>query len=177
MPRVEQEADRVRLAAGALDLPVDVELVARHLSIPVLYEPFQGEKNDISGILYRDADRTVIGVNSANTWTRQRFTIAHEIGHYLLHKGQRGLHVDRTVYLQFRDERSATAVDRDEIQANAFAAELLMPRSALTSDLLRAHAERSNTEDEFIDQLAKTFGVSRQAMNYRLVNVGILSPR
>lgn len=177
MKRAEEEANRIRRNAGQLVHPVDVDAIAQHLGVPVVREPFQSDLAEISGVLYQKDGRAVIGVNAAHAPTRQRFTVAHEIGHFVLHKGASALHVDRSISLRFRDARASQAVDADEIAANAFAAELLMPRELLTTELLAKWVRRAETESDFIDGLAKEFTVSHQAMTHRLVNLGILTPQ
>ena len=103
--------------------PLAVEEIARARGIEVVFDPLESTE-DMSGFYLRDGDRRVIGVNSAHPRVRQRFTIAHELGHALLHDVQ-GLHLDQA--FKFRDSRSAMAVDPEEMDANAFAAALLMP--------------------------------------------------
>jgi Zn-dependent peptidase ImmA (M78 family) len=127
-------------------------------------------------MLFRDDELTVIGVNSLHPKMRRRFTIAHELGHCLLHKGME-TYLDRSVRLNFRDERSALAVDRNEIEANAFAAELLMPRPAFTRVLLETAHRDSQSDRQFLKNLATLFEVSGQAMEHRLVNLNVLAPR
>ena len=123
-------------------------------------------------MLFRDNDRTIIGVNSAHSSTRQRFTIAHEIGHLFLHKGK--LFVDTPV--SFRDAKSSSATDRGEIEANAFAAELLMPRDMVITEVQKRLAKNTRLSSEsLIEELAEVFTVSQQAIEYRLKNLGILS--
>jgi Zn-dependent peptidase ImmA (M78 family) len=78
---------------------------------------------DISSVLFRDADRIVIGINARHASTRQRFTIAHECGHLLLHTG-RDLYIDRGFIVRSRDTTSAEVTNVEEIEANAFAAEI-----------------------------------------------------
>jgi Zn-dependent peptidase ImmA (M78 family) len=70
-------------------------------------------------------------------FVRQRFTIGHELGHLTLHHGH-DLILERLVRLNFRDATSSTANDEEEIEANHFAAELLMPH-----DFLRAQPQHS----------------------------------
>src|SRR5947207_958730 len=103
--------------------PVPVEEIARELGVRVSFEHFDPE---ISGILYRDGSNAVIAVQATHPKTRQRFTIAHEIGHLRLHKG-RPMFVDRSVRVDRRDENASLGIDPDEIEANSFAAALLMP--------------------------------------------------
>src|SRR6266540_4610765 len=107
--------------------PVPVEEIARQLGARLSFEHFGP---DVSGILYRDASNAVIGVNATHAKTRQRFTIAHEIGHLHLHEG-RPMFVDRSVRVDRRDANAALGLDPDEIDANSFAAALLMPQDMI----------------------------------------------
>ncbi len=65
---------------------------------------------------------------------RQRFTIAHELGHFFLHRASSTVFVDAAPIF-FRDESSSNGSQREEIEANAFAAELLMPEDAIRQRL------------------------------------------
>ncbi len=153
--------------------PVPVNRIAKAMGAVLCFEPFKGA-DDISGILYRDGDSKIIGINSAHSPTRQRFSIAHEIGHMVLH--ERDLFVDKVVKVNFRDGTSSLAVDREEIAANAFAAELLMPDKFVRTEIVRLFNKKSVLDSEdLINKLAGTFKVSLQAMEYRLNNLGILT--
>lgn len=158
-------------------LPIDVEALAKALNIAVRYEPFD---EDLSGILVKENERTAIGVNSSHAITRQRFTIAHELGHFVL-KHDGSLFVDKTLgsqaFVVRRDGKSSLGSDVLEIQANQFAAELLMPR-ALVSAQVEKRLERKPrlSSDDLISDLARVFLVSPKAMEYRLVNLGSLIP-
>ena len=72
----------------------------------------------------------MIGVNSLHQVHRQRFTMAHECGHLLLHRGKR-VYIDHTfrvnsrALVNNRDGSSASATDPEEIEAKRFAAELV----------------------------------------------------
>jgi Zn-dependent peptidase ImmA (M78 family) len=169
----EERADQILQELGVSAPPVAVEGIAKAHGIPVVYEPFSDHQDDVSGMLLREVDTVVIGINSRHSHTRQRFTLAHELGHYYLHKGN--FHLDRAVQVKFRDATSSMAVDRDEIQANAFAAALLMPKHMFTADILARVARLSSSEEEFVSRLAEVFDVSHQAMQYRLVNLGVTS--
>lgn len=159
-------------------LPIDVERVAQELDILVRYEPFD---EDLSGVLIREPQRTFIGVNSSHAITRQRFTIAHEIGHFVLkHKGD--LFVDRTVRREAviipRDGKSSLGTDLQEVQANRFAAELLMPVKLVSEQITKLLAKTTKpSADTLAGELAQMFKVSSQAMEYRLTNLGYLIPR
>lgn len=174
LDRVRQEAEQLLKAVRCTSPPVDVEAIAKYLGAQVIYEPF-GE--DMSGVLVKEKKGIVIGVNSTHARTRQRFTIAHECGHLRLnHSGD--LFVDRTMRSQstvkMRDKRSSLAIDRDEIEANRFAAELLMPERPLLAEIRRFN-ERGFSGD-LVTELTKVFQVSAQAMEYRLTNLGLFIP-
>jgi Zn-dependent peptidase ImmA (M78 family) len=170
MARAEANAAEVLELCGVTEAPVPVEQVASRLGISIAREPFKG---DISGVLYREGANVVIGVNSSQAPVRQRFTIAHEIGHFRLHPGH-DVHVDRDVKVDFRDDVSSLAVHKGEIEANAFAAELLMPRRLVQQAVVSAATRGSVTKRSLIEELAERFDVSRQAMEFRLVNLGVI---
>lgn len=167
------EAQKLLKSARIDSPPVSVDKIAAKLKAQLTFEPFEG-KDDISGILYRDEKQTVIGINSTHSKARQRFTIAHEIGHLVLHKGE--LFVDQAVRVNFRDKRSSLAEDQQEIEANKFAAELLMPREMIRREVEKCTTKKKvTTEEQLMTELARIFDVSEQAMGYRLFNLGIIS--
>jgi len=158
------------LAAAKVRLPpVPVEQLANFSGADIHYEPFSGE---LSGMVHRQPHgRAVIGVNALHSSTRQRFTIAHELGHLLLHKDEQ-FHIDENSPIGFRSSLSSQAVDSDEIEANQFAAELLMPVPLLNAVIEKIPANTA-TEDA-ITHLSEVFGVSEQAMTFRLSGLGLL---
>jgi Zn-dependent peptidase ImmA (M78 family) len=154
--------------------PVPVEQLARDAGAVISYQPFEAE--DISGLLYRtEGSAPVIGVNSTNPKVRQRFTIGHELGHLALHHGH-DLILERLVRLNFRDATSSTASDQEEIEANQFAAELLMPRELLQHSLTILLQGKPLSDLDVVRRLAKRFEVSQSAMEYRLTSLGMLTP-
>jgi Zn-dependent peptidase ImmA (M78 family) len=155
---------------GILEAPVDVESIARNLGIVVKKTPTD---DDISGFLWMSANsQAIIGVNMLHHPNRQRFTIGHEIGHFILHEFDE-VHVDRAV-VRRRDGSSSRGEDIDEIEANTFAANLLMPVEFLERDLIRFTIFDLH-DDKRITQLAKRYQVSVQAMTNRLVRLGLFS--
>lgn len=166
----ERRAIKVLEKCGINQLPIPVDRIASELGAKVAYEPFEG---DVSGMLVRgNGSGAVIGVNSAHSNTRQRFTVAHEIAHLLIHTG-RPMFVDSFVRVNWRNGES----NQVEMEANAFAAELLMPRR-LIEDQVQQAVERDPTltPEALSKRLARTFKVSPQAMGYRLENLGVLGP-
>lgn len=165
----EKRAIAILEEFGVSEPPTPVEQIARRLGAQLTYEAFDG---DISGMLYRDGETAVIGVNSRHATTRQRFTVAHECGHLLMHKGQ-PMFIDRFARVNWRAGDS----NREEREANAFAAELLMPRDLIEIELERVVAKsRQATLRHVAADLAGRFRVSEEAMTYRLTNLGLLDP-
>ena len=167
----EDRATQLLVETNTVAPPVPVAAIAASQGAQLTYTEFD---EAVSGMLYRESDTVLIGINASHAPTRQRFTIAHEIGHLLMHEG-RPVVVDRLVRvnLNLRDGAST----KEEVEANAFAAALLMPR-----DLIAAEIERFVTQaqglvpHQLVDKLASTFDVSAEAMSYRLENLGILDP-
>ena len=148
--------------------PVPVERLAEIAGAIVRYEPFEGA---LSGLLHRSADRSIIGINSLHPDVRQRFSIAHELGHLLLHEPQ--LQIDEHAFVAFRNPQSSEASNPAEIEANQFAAALLMPEPLLRRCAL---ALGDNPDaSEAIAVLAKQFHVSQDAMTIRLSSLGWLA--
>ncbi len=143
-------------------------MIANHLGIKIEYQSIQ---DDTSGCLLRDKDgNTVIGVNSLHHENRQRFTIAHELGHYLLHKGELTFIDKKFKRINFRGGSSVSTDTVDEIEANRFAGELLMPQEFLIKDILKS----DDIEDGgLIGDLAKRYKVSRQALTIRLTTLNL----
>jgi Zn-dependent peptidase ImmA (M78 family) len=158
--------------------PVDVDELADKLGYQLVYRYF--DDAELSGMVIRDATGNItIGINTLHARVRQRFSVAHEIGHAQRHlvEGEDVI-VDppaRSIYK--RDRRSSLAEDTKEIEANQFAAGLLMPRSFIrdvAKELLRI--PNNLTIASLIDALATTFEVSNQAMKFRLINLGVIEP-
>ncbi len=153
--------------------PVHADYLAKQLKIEVKFEKAD---DDLSGFLFRDPQtkKAIIGVNAAHPENRKRFTVAHELGHYVLHEG-RTIHVDENpkklaFRINLRDEKSAKGDDDDEKEANLFAAELLMPAKFLEKDLKGKDIDL--LDDEQLVDLAAKYKVSVQALSFRLANLG-----
>lgn len=143
--------------------PIDVRHIVQGLGITIKSGNL-GEET--SGLIYREKGSTVVGLNSTQSHQRQRFTLAHECGHFLLHR-EKDLWVDSQ--MMFRS--SAQPKDHRELDANEFAAELLMPREMIMAEQLDVE---SQPVPQIIDRLAKKYDVSIPAMTIRLVNLNLL---
>jgi len=145
--------------------PVPVLELAQSHRINVRFGPLP---DDLSGFLVHEGEKVFIGVNSRHASTRQRFTLAHELGHFVLHPS--GNFVDRKL-IYFRHNRSSQALDPKEVEANQFAAELLMPERFVYRFLKDRIVDLE--DEEFLAGLAKRFSVSTQALTYRLMNLNL----
>lgn len=151
--------------------PVKVENIAKFLGIKISFRPYKGN-SDISGILIRDASQVVIGVNAKHHEHRQRFSVAHEIGHYLLHEGDQ-VFVDREYKVNFRDSNSSLGTNLQEVEANFFASLILIPEDFLINDLKKYEIdiETSDQIEQLAKDLSEKYNVSPTSMMLRLSQV------
>jgi len=144
---------------------INVKKIAKYLRVDVKAEDMDF---DISGLFVIKNNKPHIRYNKGEHSNRQRFTIAHELGHYVLHKESKPIFVDKSEKIMYRDVDSSTGEFRREREANAFAASLLMPKSFIQSLIKKAPKKT----DDIVTYLASKFKVSEQAMNFRLANLG-----
>ena len=135
LTRIRKRIEVLLKRQHVTDPPIPIEEVAKSLGAQVRRSPLDEE---LSGMIYVRKGTPIIGVNSRHHPNRQRFTIAHEIAHLILHRDSivDQIHVDRKFPVLMRDANSATGTERMEIEANRFAAELLMP-TFLLSEVLK----------------------------------------
>lgn len=158
MTRVGYARNMARKLIRQLDItapPVPVEDVADFVGLKVI--PY-GFPKEVSGVLVVSDDVMAIGVNKAHVPVRQRFSIAHEIGHFMLSH-------DDFFFLDFTDStlenlnREETNKDA-EVEANEFAAELLMPTEMVKRDFRPGETNPK--------EMAAAYGVSEQALWIKL---------
>lgn len=162
-------------------IPIDVEHIAALLGIEIVNDYSLGR--DVVGKIEFVNRRPVITINPAQNLypPRRRFTIAHEIGHYILHTSRTG---QAFVDSQTSMNRVQSYWDITESEANHFAACLLMPEGFILQEghrvideFRRREGENSNMPDGlFVERMATRFAVSIEAMDYRLQRLGILAP-
>ena len=167
---IEVRASKLANKYSSTKISVDVKQVAKKLNIELRETSF---KRNISGILYIEKGKGVIGYNKNESEVRQRFTIAHEIGHYLLHRLDREIFYEKEFKL-YRNSKSSTGEEEMEREANAFAAALLMPKDRLQKEIEKIHFDFVSDKDEMLEKLAKSFKVSNQAMMYRILNLRLV---
>jgi Zn-dependent peptidase ImmA (M78 family) len=167
----QQEAARILAQFKTTKPPVPIEKIARGLGAHIRFSPLDDE---ISGMIYIKDGVPIIGVNSLHGPNRQRFTMAHEIGHLILHRDlmSKEVHVDKQFQILRRDYNSASGSERIEIQANQFAAELMMPRELLRQAIGPQAIDIDDSAQ--LKRLALKFKVSEDAMRYRVTNLFLL---
>lgn len=143
----------------------DIVKLVKKLSIKLIPDVFS---DDVSGYFVMKDGHPVISYDSTASPTRIRFTIAHEMGHYILHSKSQPIFVDKTPKVFYRNSASASGEILKEREANAFAAALLMPKALVLEELNKVNFDAV----EAVQSLAKKFNVSDQAMSFRLSNLG-----
>lgn len=161
---IKKITEAVLKNAGVESLPIPVEKIAEGLGMSISYAPSE----EYSGMLVRKKDgsgKVLVGINSAESRERQRFTIAHEVGHFFLHK-------DLDVSVDYRMSYSAPKPPREQ-EADEFAGNLLMPKKLLVSDFDQIISNHSFLETD-LKNLAKKYAVSTEAMRIRLLKLGLI---
>jgi len=134
-----------------LAVPIDVEAAAAGLSLRLVV------KRRMSAEALLALTEKTIYVNGSAPMNRRRFSVAHEIGHYVLdHERER---LDRY------EEETQSGSKVWEAEANYFASALLMPKTELTADRKAGLG---------FDALLSKYIVSREALTIRLSNLKLL---
>jgi Zn-dependent peptidase ImmA (M78 family) len=142
---------------GLRTVPFDIEGVVNALGIEIRKESL---KDDLSGVLRKNLENNKweMLINAKHHPNRQRYTIAHELGHYCLHQHFQTEFEDK---IFFRGGEN----NKEEMQANSFASELLIPENDFRK-MVREGKDK-------IDELAQEFRVSTLALRIRAKNLGM----
>lgn len=142
-------------------LPVDPFLIAERLGLGVHRVPLEP---DVSGMLAKRPDEDPqVYINISDNEKRQRFSCAHEIGHYIK-RVSAGIEDDEWGYIDRRGPLAARGTNPEEIYANQFAAALLMPDARV-----RAMVQEGRT----LASMAAECNVSLEAVAHRIDNLGL----
>jgi len=166
---IEKKAKLLLDKAGLFEVPIDINKVADLLNIEVIEN--DPDDDGLSGALIRNEDKTIIYINKTHSDARKRFTLAHELGHFILHKSEKSFVDGKKTQVLLRANTGGVK-NNMETEANIFAASILMPEfliKKLYGELLFA---KGPNEDDVIIKMSETFKVSYQAMGYRFVNLG-----
>lgn len=138
------------------DCKVNIEGLIKDRGVNLIYDDTLSSNQ--SGYLRKIDNGWVIGVNKRHNTKRQRFTLAHEFAHFVLHKDDGNNSFEDEIF--FRDD-NLTSI---EYAANEFAAAILMPQNLVE--------ECINNDISDIEELANKFDVSVIAMKNRVVSLG-----
>lgn len=162
---IEEMATDTLHRHGLHSIPVDLIALANRLGIKVNNAKFS--EPNLAALLSKRGSNVWILLDEASHPHRKRFSIAHELGHHFLHLETDGEMIDRdTNFFRVNGYGSdETAQERlKEIEANQFAAALLMPERLI----------RQSWQDRpSISKLARLFQVSEEAMGYRIAALGL----
>lgn len=160
------------LAVTSEEFSINIDKIIESLGIQIIEEPMQ---NDCSGKI--DIASKKIYINKNHSENRKRFTKAHELAHFLYsHEGTNHRTQDVNSYTNVKDFEN-------ERVANTVAANILMPRMQvealyevfLSNNNLNVQSPlNSSQKDELYDFMSDKLFVSKSAVSYRLMNLGIL---
>ncbi len=156
--KAQEKAEKVLQANFINEPPVIAEQVARNYGLEIKYCYFKPQHNDVAGFI---DSKGIMIVNAQESAARRNFTIAHELGHYLL-----GHLADPTYGVLYRrpiGESPSTAIEQE---ANCFAANLLVPEQMLKEYIQRFPFATNQ-------QLGNIFGVSSDVIGFRKQNLGL----
>lgn len=167
-----QQRDRIKECANGIlkrylaygDAVERLTKLAKDHGVQVL----EADMYDMSGALKRESGSWKIYINRQDSSTRQIFTLAHELGHFFLHREEDEEFVDGD-FVMNRDEDAKYR--RTEMEANEFAGCMVMPE-----ETIRRRLGERIPDDETVVDLASQFQVSPLAMAIRLRSIGYDMP-
>ncbi|NMB96638.1 MAG: ImmA/IrrE family metallo-endopeptidase [Clostridiaceae bacterium] len=145
--------------------PIDIfSLIHNNDDLTIVFYPMSSR---VSGICIRDGKNKIIGVNSTSTYGRQRFTIAHELYHLFFHEDFKRIVCSTDLEIN---------KDPLEKEADMFASYFLAPYEALSYFIKnKLKKEKHQLDIEDVVKIEQYYGMSRQAILWRLVNDGYIS--
>ena len=164
--RIQQLA--LSVIGEKLRLPIPIKDIIRSQGIKL---KTLDRGDDISGILIIERNNTTIGYMSHEPEVRQRFTMAHELGHFILHR-EGELFVDKGFKTMYRPTTNTPSTEWQEWEANEFAACILMPENLMREEVQKA--EMDYGDNIWIRELADKFKVSESAMSIRISRLGLM---
>lgn len=147
--------------------PVGLDHVADALGLIVIRQP---SDTRLHGMLMRRDGQDVIGLNEDLPLETQRFALAHLIGHHQIH-ARRELILDTGAARSSHRNLPSMPTDREEAEANRFAAALLVPEPLAREAATR---EAATADRDLVETLAARFQTSTSVMGYRLLTLGVV---
>lgn len=145
--------------------PIKLYPIAEKIGLRIV--PYDAFPDSVSALLLKNDSGTIIGVNSNQSTNRQRFSIAHEIGHYILAHYKRDAYLDMATDIAEGVPLDHSGIkDAEEKEANCFASELLMPTNMIRKDFAQM---------EEPSRLAKRYEVSEEAVWVKLLRLNLVT--
>lgn len=155
----KQKAEEVLQENFITNPPIDVYEIAKNEGLEIEVKDFGDKFNNISG--YIKPEIRTIFINSRDPENRRKFTIAHELGHWILHREKLESEPEKYAVL-YRIPLGRPQEDPIEQEANCFAANLLVPENMF----------RDKRQGKTEEQLAQEFNVSRDVIGFRIKHLG-----
>lgn len=162
--------------ANAYEIPVTFSKIRKHYDIEMVEVDFSQFPNKIEGAIVKENGKVKIYVEKKNHINRKRFTLAHELGHFV-YEMENGLKDYQEVY--FRSEKFSES----EARADYFAASLLMPITLITNEFNEVqekikknynYMDMKERKEITIDFLAQKFRVSTATLIKRLAELDLM---
>ena len=177
----DQLLDQYRDFAGDFDLPVPVELIAEHFlkyDLEITDEGLFADPGFLGGISF-ETNTIFVNASIEDHEGRYTFTIAHEIGHHVLHKDLYDELISDRSQILCREEKKKPLIEQ---QADRFAASLMMPRRLLVDEVERYGKPMPRTLSDtlrlanHLNQKCGFQNVSISALVNRLKDLGLVHP-
>lgn len=147
---------------GDRGFPIDPVTIAKELGVQVYDTELP---NEVSGALIKEAGKDpIIALHFDDHRNRKRFSCSHELGHYVS-RIESSDDSPEYEYIDLRGQLAANGTDEEEIFANRFAANLLMPENVV---------RKLDKDGKSHFEMAMFFGVSTESLKFRLKNLGLL---
>lgn len=161
-----RELARSILSEFGIDNPMDVSIedIIYALNIPLKYTKLS---NCEGRIIHSEGKSLIVVNNNTSFQTRRDFTLAHELGHFLMHRHDMNHHIDDSTTMSWFDDKNNAKASKQEIEANIFASEILLP-----SHLFKKEVECKKFSPELIRFISDKFKVSRSSVIYRFLELG-----
>lgn len=158
-----------------LTVPIPVDVLVQHAGMRRAAKK-HGETTAVAFAIRNAVGEHVLGVNSAHGRARQRLALAHALGHALM--DEREIVICHAVRAATGLPAGSTATMPQERAANRFAAELLMPETAVLREVSAWLGDRpaGTDREKLVNDLHKVFAVPAEAMAFRLVDLAIIVP-
>jgi Zn-dependent peptidase ImmA (M78 family) len=166
---IRLRVDSILKDVTELVLPIRIEDIAKMRGLTIMPYPLG---DDVSGLLSIENGKGTIGYNENEPKVRRRFTIAHELGHYELHRHKSHLFLDKQFIYRSQVSGANPVTQAMEKEANLFASIILMPTDLVRKEVDKIQIDLSS--GQAINDLAKIFEVSATAMSVRLSNLGLI---